>query len=87
MKTILTDGFIISTHQRLCRPIHELQECHYCENRNKLGTQIITNTISTFESKFADDVMVNIMNEPDTLDTNRNLKILVSITIPYVIQG
>lgn len=86
MKTILTEGFIISTHKRLCRPIHELHECHYCENRNKFGIQIITNTISTFESEFANDVMISIMNEPDTLDTNRSLKNLVSITVPYVIQ-
>lgn len=85
-KTILTDGFILSTHRRLCRPTHELELCKHCEEQNGWGIMIIRNSIGTFESKYAEDVMISIMNEPDTLVSNQNLKILVSVTIPLVIQ-
>lgn len=86
LKIILTDGFILSTHQRLCRPIHELDTCRYCEIRNEVGIKIIKNAIVTFESQFAEAMIISIMNEPDDLTTNQSLKILVSVTIPLVIQ-
>jgi hypothetical protein len=85
-KIILTDGFIISTHQRLCRPVHELEKCDNCKNRNKLGIQIIKNATSSFESSFAEDIMINIMNDNSSLATNQNLKLLVTVTLPHVIQ-
>lgn len=85
-KIILTDGFIISTHKRLCRPVHEFEECQHCKTRNELGSQIIKNATSSFESSFAEDIMISIMNDYNTLAANQNLKLLVSVTLPHVIQ-
>lgn len=85
-KIILTDGFIMSTHQRLCRPVHELENCENCKTRNKLGIQIIENATSSFESSFAEDIMINIMNDNSTMASNQNLKLLVTVTLPHVIQ-
>jgi len=51
-----------------------------------MGTQIIKNATETFETQFAQDMIIGIMNEPDTLAYNQTLKILVSVTIPLVIQ-
>lgn len=85
LKTILSNGFILSTHQRLCRPIHELEMCKYCEIRNDEGMQIIKNTAATFESQFAETMIVSIMRKPDSLAANKSFKILVSVTIPLVV--
>lgn len=85
LKTILTDGYILKTHQRLCRPIHELEICKYCKIQNNVGAEIIKNSVTVFESKFAEAMIINIMKEPLTT-TNQSLKILVSVTIPLVIQ-
>lgn len=85
-KILLTEGFILSTHKILCRPIHELRKCKYCKSRNDLGKKIIKNATISFESSFAEDIMINIMKEHSTLARNQNLKLLVSVTLPYVIQ-
>lgn len=84
--TILTNGFILLTHIRLCRPFHEL-DCQYCEERNKLGMKIIENSIKTFESKFAQQVIDHMMNNPDTSNVNYHFIMkVISLTIPHVIR-
>lgn len=85
LNSILTDELILTTHRRLCRPIHELESCNYCMIRNKLGMRIIKNAQS-FSSKFGEGMMTGIMDEPDTPDTKLKLKILVSVHVPIVIQ-
>lgn len=86
LNSILTDELILTTHRRLCRPIHELELCNYCMIRNKLGMRIIENAQS-FSSKFGEGIMTGIMDEPDTSDTKLKLKILVSVHVPIVIQS
>ncbi|XP_050531990.1 uncharacterized protein LOC126900369 isoform X2 [Daktulosphaira vitifoliae] len=86
-KSLLKEGFILSTHQRLCQPEHNLESCKNCENRHRMGITIITNATNSFESKFAEDAMISIMNEADTLGSNNKLKSLISVTIPLVIQS
>ncbi|VVC25998.1 Hypothetical protein CINCED_3A016625 [Cinara cedri] len=85
-KGILIDGFILSVHQRMCRPIHDLDKCKTCVLKNVIGIKIITNASNTFQSKFAEDMMISKMIEPDTSDTNQKLKTLISVTAPLVIQ-
>lgn len=85
-KSLLKEGFILSTHQRLCQPEHNLELCKNCENRHNMGAKVITYATSSFESKFAEDAMISIMNESDTSGTNNKLKSLISVTIPLVIQ-
>lgn len=84
-KTILDDELILMTHRRLCRPFHDIESCDYCERRNNLGIKILKGATSTFESKFAEGMMISKMN--DTSDTNQNERILISMTVPLVIQS
>lgn len=69
----------------MCRPVHELELCTCCSVRNDIGVDIIKNATTTFESQFADSLMISIMNEPST-SANPSLKKIVSVTIPLVIQ-
>lgn len=71
----------------MCRPIHELDVCKDCTFRYELGMKIIANTSNTFQSQFAEAMMISKMIEPDTSDANHNLKILISVTTPLVIQS
>ncbi|KAF0758163.1 BTB/POZ domain-containing protein, partial [Aphis craccivora] len=86
LNSILTDELILTTHRRLCRPIHELELCNYCMIRNKLGMRIIENAQS-FSSKFGEGIMTGIMDEPDTPDTKLKLKILVSVHLSQTIDS
>ncbi|XP_050436838.1 uncharacterized protein LOC126843379 [Adelges cooleyi] len=82
-KTILTEGFIVATHQKLCQPEHDLNLCKNCKNRHSIGLNIIKSASVTYESMFAEDVMTSIMNERD----RQYVKSLVSVTTPLVIQS
>lgn len=84
-KTILTDELILMTHRRLCRPLHDIETCNYCERRNDFGMKIIKDASSTFESQFAEGMMISKMN--DSSSTNLNERLLISITVPLVIQS
>lgn len=79
---VLADGFILSAHQRLCRPIHEIEQCKFCRVRNKLGISVIEGSTIAFESKFAEAMMNSNMKLDDASATNQNLKILTSVTAP-----
>lgn len=85
-KVLITEGFFVSIHQRLCRPIHELDQCKDCKFKNELGIKIIKNGITSIQTTFADTMMISKMIEPDTSDAIRNLKILISVTVPLIIQ-
>lgn len=82
---IITNELILTTHRRLCRPVHELELCKYCMIRNELGMKIIENAHS-FTSQFGVGIITGKMEEPDTPDTKLKIKILVSVHVPFVIQ-
>lgn len=85
-RVLITEGFFVSIHQRLCRPVHELDMCKDCKFQNELGMKIINSGISSIQTTFANTMMISKMIEPDTSDAIRNLKILISVTAPHIIQ-
>lgn len=83
-RTIVSEGLILSAHQKLCRPDHDFKSCQTCDIRNMLGQRTLEIASHTFESNFAVDVLISIMKEPPTSTDNENLKKIVSVTIPLV---
>lgn len=85
-KGILNDGFILMTHRKMCRPIHALDMCKDCEFRNVLGMKILKNASFDFQVQLREILRANTMVEHDTSDDGQNLKVLISVTVPLIIQ-